>query len=51
MHADELLVAIGRRLNSDEIGVDTVGLEPGKPIEVDDSMRAKGSTGCTPSAT
>jgi pyruvate/2-oxoglutarate dehydrogenase complex dihydrolipoamide dehydrogenase (E3) component len=43
VHADELLVAIGRRLNSDEIGVDTVGLEPGKPIEVDDSMRAKGS--------
>jgi pyruvate/2-oxoglutarate dehydrogenase complex dihydrolipoamide dehydrogenase (E3) component len=43
VHADELLVAIGRRLNSDEIGVDTVGLEPGKPIEVDDSMRANGS--------
>jgi pyruvate/2-oxoglutarate dehydrogenase complex dihydrolipoamide dehydrogenase (E3) component len=43
VHVDELLVAIGRRLNSDRIGVDTVGLEPGKPIEVDDSMRAKGS--------
>ena len=43
VHADELLVAIGRRLNSDQIGVDTVGLEPGKPIEVDSSMRAKGS--------
>ena len=43
VRADELLVAIGRRLNSDEIGVDTVGLEPGKPIEVDDTMRAKGS--------
>jgi dihydrolipoamide dehydrogenase len=41
VRADELLVAIGRRLNSDEIGLDTVGLEPGKPIEVDDSMRAK----------
>jgi pyruvate/2-oxoglutarate dehydrogenase complex dihydrolipoamide dehydrogenase (E3) component len=43
VRADELLVAIGRKLNSDEIGVDTVGLEPGKPIEVDDSMRAKGA--------
>ena len=41
VRADELLVAIGRRLNSDEVGLDTVGLEPGKPIEVDDSMRAK----------
>jgi dihydrolipoamide dehydrogenase len=40
VRADELLVAIGRKLNSDEIGLDTVGLEPGKPIEVDDSMRA-----------
>ena len=40
VRADELLVAIGRRLNTDDIGLDTVGLEPGKPIEVDDSMRA-----------
>ena len=40
VRADELLVAIGRRLNTDEIGLDTVGLEPGKPVEVDDSMRA-----------
>jgi dihydrolipoamide dehydrogenase len=40
VRADELLVAIGRKLNSDDIGLDTVGLEPGKPIEVDDSMRA-----------
>jgi dihydrolipoamide dehydrogenase len=40
VRADELLVAIGRRLNTDDIGLDTVGLEPGKPVEVDDSMRA-----------
>jgi pyruvate/2-oxoglutarate dehydrogenase complex dihydrolipoamide dehydrogenase (E3) component len=40
--ADELLVAIGRRPATDDIGLDTVGLEPGKPIEVDDSMRANG---------
>jgi dihydrolipoamide dehydrogenase len=37
---EELLVAIGRRMNTGDIGLDTVGLEPGKPIEVDDSMRA-----------
>jgi dihydrolipoamide dehydrogenase len=39
VRSDELLVAIGRKLNSDDIGVETVGLEPGKPIEVDDAMR------------
>jgi pyruvate/2-oxoglutarate dehydrogenase complex dihydrolipoamide dehydrogenase (E3) component len=38
---EELLVAVGRRVNTDDIGLDTVGLEPGKPIEVDDSMRAR----------
>jgi pyruvate/2-oxoglutarate dehydrogenase complex dihydrolipoamide dehydrogenase (E3) component len=37
---DELLVAIGRRPNTAELGLDSVGLEPGKPIDVDDSMRA-----------
>jgi len=37
---EELLVAIGRRLNTSELGLETVGLEPGKPIDVDDSMRA-----------
>ena len=40
VRAGELLVAIGRRLNTDELGLDTAGLEPGGPIEVDDSMRA-----------
>ena len=39
VRADELLVAIGRKLNSDDIGLDTIGLEPGKPVTVDDSMR------------
>jgi dihydrolipoamide dehydrogenase len=38
--ADELLVAIGRRPVTDDIGLDTVGLEPGEPIEVDERMRA-----------
>jgi pyruvate/2-oxoglutarate dehydrogenase complex dihydrolipoamide dehydrogenase (E3) component len=40
LRGDELLVAIGRRPNTAELGLDTIGLEPGKPIEVDESMRA-----------
>jgi pyruvate/2-oxoglutarate dehydrogenase complex dihydrolipoamide dehydrogenase (E3) component len=40
VRGDELLVAIGRSLNTAEIGLETIGLEPGGPIEVDDSMRA-----------
>ncbi len=40
MRADELLVAIGRRPNTDELGLETVGLEPGGSIPVDDAMRA-----------
>jgi pyruvate/2-oxoglutarate dehydrogenase complex dihydrolipoamide dehydrogenase (E3) component len=40
LRGDQLLVATGRKLNTDEIGLETVGLEPGKPLEVDDSMRA-----------
>ncbi|HEV2723672.1 MAG TPA: NAD(P)/FAD-dependent oxidoreductase [Thermoleophilaceae bacterium] len=43
--ADELVVAIGRRPHTDDLGVDTVGLEPGEPIEVDDRMRASGVAG------
>ena len=42
---DELLVAVGRRANTDDLGVDTVGLEPGEPVEVDDQLRAKGVPG------
>ena len=34
--ADELLVAIGRRPRTDDLGLDSVGLEPGESIEVDD---------------
>jgi dihydrolipoamide dehydrogenase len=41
--ADELLVAIGRRPNTTDVGVETIGLEPGKPIEVDDHMRVPDS--------
>jgi dihydrolipoamide dehydrogenase len=39
---DRLLVAVGRRPRTDDLGVETVGLEPGRPIEVDDALRARG---------
>ena len=41
--ADEILVAVGRRPHTDDLGLETVGLEPGKSIEVDDQLRARGS--------
>jgi pyruvate/2-oxoglutarate dehydrogenase complex dihydrolipoamide dehydrogenase (E3) component len=40
VEADELLVATGRQLATDDLGLDTVGLEPGAPVEVDDSLRS-----------
>jgi dihydrolipoamide dehydrogenase len=40
--ADELLVAVGRRPTTDDLGLETIGLEPGEPVEVDDRMRAVG---------
>lgn len=43
--ADELLVAVGRRPHTDDLGVETVGLEPGERIEVDDHLRATGVDG------
>lgn len=43
--ADEILVAVGRRPNTRELGLETVGLEPGRPIGVDDHMRAAGVEG------
>jgi pyruvate/2-oxoglutarate dehydrogenase complex dihydrolipoamide dehydrogenase (E3) component len=40
--ADEILVAVGRQPHTDDLGVEMLGLEPGKPIEVDDTLRAPG---------
>jgi pyruvate/2-oxoglutarate dehydrogenase complex dihydrolipoamide dehydrogenase (E3) component len=40
--ADEILVAIGRQPHTDELGVEMLGIEPGKPIEVDDTLRVPG---------
>lgn len=42
---DEILVAVGRRPATKDIGLDTVGLEPGKFIAVDDQLRAQGVDG------
>jgi dihydrolipoamide dehydrogenase len=43
--ADEVLVAAGRRPRTDDVGLDTVGLPPGRPIEVDERLRAVGVDG------
>jgi dihydrolipoamide dehydrogenase len=37
---DRLLVAVGRRPGTDDLGLETIGLEPGEYIEVDDQLRA-----------
>lgn len=40
IEADELLVAVGRRPLTTDIGLESVGLEPGRYIDVDDHMLA-----------
>ncbi|MDT0276476.1 dihydrolipoyl dehydrogenase family protein [Blastococcus goldschmidtiae] len=39
---DEVLVAIGRAARTTDIGLDTVGLEPGEYLPVDDTLRVEG---------
>ena len=39
IEADEILVATGRRANTSDIGLEVVGLQPGKFVPVDDQMR------------
>src|SRR5262245_50349286 len=34
LRGDEILIAVGRAINTRDIGVETIGLEPGRPIEV-----------------
>ncbi len=43
LEAEKLLVAAGRKPSTTNAGVDTVGLEPGDWIEVDDQMRVAGN--------
>src|SRR5688572_28737390 len=39
---DEVLVAIGRAARTGEIGLETVGLEPGEYLTVDDTLQVEG---------
>lgn len=41
LEAEEILVAVGRRPLTDDLGLESVGLEPGKSIAVDDTLRVK----------
>jgi dihydrolipoamide dehydrogenase len=43
--ADEILVATGRQPKTDNLGLETVGLEPGSWLEVDDTMRVQAVAG------
>jgi dihydrolipoamide dehydrogenase len=43
--ADEILAATGRRPQTDNLGLETVGLKPGSWLEVDDSMRVQAVAG------
>jgi pyruvate/2-oxoglutarate dehydrogenase complex dihydrolipoamide dehydrogenase (E3) component len=40
--ADEILVAVGRQPHTDDLGIEMLGIGPGKPIEVDDTLRVPG---------
>jgi pyruvate/2-oxoglutarate dehydrogenase complex dihydrolipoamide dehydrogenase (E3) component len=39
---DEILVAVGRRILSADLGLEDLGVEPGRPIEVDATLRVPG---------
>jgi dihydrolipoamide dehydrogenase len=42
IRGDEVLVAVGREARTADAGVDTVGLEPGRYLDVDESLRVRG---------
>ena len=43
LRGDEVLVAVGRRARTTGIGVETLGLEPGRYLDVDDSLKVRGT--------
>ena len=45
VEADEILVAVGRRPSTASLGLETVGLEPGRFVDVDEQLRAVGVPG------
>src|SRR5262249_4347750 len=42
---DEIVVAVGRRPATTDIGLEHAGLEPGRPVRVDGQLRAAGVVG------
>jgi pyruvate/2-oxoglutarate dehydrogenase complex dihydrolipoamide dehydrogenase (E3) component len=42
LRGEEVLVAVGRTARTTAIGVDTVGLEPGEYLDVDDTLQVRG---------
>ncbi|MER7406441.1 NAD(P)/FAD-dependent oxidoreductase [Streptomyces sp. NPDC000070] len=42
VEADEILFATGRAPRTDDLGLETIGLEPGSWLDVDDSLRVTG---------
>lgn len=45
LEGDELFVSVGRRPATADLGLEIVGLEPGRSVEVDDSLRARSAEG------
>jgi dihydrolipoamide dehydrogenase len=41
LEGDEILVAVGRRPATRELGLESVGLEPGKSVDVDERLRSR----------
>jgi dihydrolipoamide dehydrogenase len=42
LEGEKLLVAVGRRPNTHDLGLEQFGLQGGRPVEVDDTMRVSG---------
>lgn len=42
LRADELLCAIGRQVLTADLGLEAFGLEPGRPVQVDERLRVPG---------
>src|SRR5215212_7715348 len=42
LRGDEILVAVGRRARTRDIGIDIVGLAPGRYLDVDDTLQVRG---------
>jgi pyruvate/2-oxoglutarate dehydrogenase complex dihydrolipoamide dehydrogenase (E3) component len=42
VEADELLVALGRTPRTDDVGLESIGVEPGRYVEVDEGLQVPG---------